>query len=93
MAEPRQQQPSIGRIVIYHSRSGVDMPAIITALGEPDWEPDPDNEGGQRQVWRYVHLHLFPPPGEGPDPMSHEHGVRQQGAYEYSETWRWPERV
>lgn len=70
-------QPSIGRIVIYRSRAGVDMPAIITALAV-----DEDS----------VHLHLFPPPGAAADGLSYEFGTaRAEDEQDPAlETWRWP---
>jgi hypothetical protein len=78
-APSRPQQPSIGRIVIYRNRDGVDMPAIITALTD---EPGT------------VHLTVFPPPGAGAPILSHQFGTPLNDAEEpRQQTWRWPERV
>lgn len=75
------QEPTIGRIVTYRNRSGVDMPAIITALTD-----DPE----------YVHLQLFVPPGASPDVLSYQHGTARAESGEPDELlagcWRWPER-
>jgi len=85
-------KPSVGRIVIYRNRAGVDMPAIITALAE--------EEG-------FVHLHPFPPPGAAPDrQMGGDWGVEHFDVELYTGVeaaeisarqargrWRWPERV
>jgi hypothetical protein len=80
--KPEQQPPAaptIGRIVIYRSRAGVDMPAIITAVTD-----DPG----------YVHLHLFVPPGAQPDILSYEHGTPSEvGVTDARGCWRWPERT
>lgn len=74
-----EQQPSIGRIVIYRNRLGVDMPAIITALGT---------------FPGYVHLCPFPPPGAAVDILSYEHGTTKASPDNPEpESWRWPERV
>lgn len=76
------QQPSIGRIVIYRSRSDVDMAAIVTGLGPVD------DDG----VQRLAHLQVFPPPGEATELMDREWGVAQSDK-PLPGRWRWPERV
>ena len=74
----------IGRIVIYRSTDGVDMPGIITRhyvrRGNENYR---------------VALHLFPPPGEGADLLSHEWGVSQAADADQPTpgTWRWPEEA
>ena len=80
-ASPAHPRPTIGRIVLYRSRDGVDMPAIITALVNP---------GGTD-----VHLHAFPPPGASPDVLSHEWGTEQakNPSRPACQSWRWPEHT
>jgi hypothetical protein len=80
---------SIGRIVIYRTRGGVDVPAIVTAVI--------DGEAGD------VHLHPFVPPGVGADAISYQWGVPFEGAEGRTlaldedgharVAWRWPERA
>lgn len=78
-----EQRPTIGRIVIYRSRVGVDFPAIITAVpGVPD-HPFPPDEGR-------VHLSVFYPGGLAHDYMVPE-GV--EGPSAEPGCWRWPERA
>lgn len=57
---PKPEQPTIGRIVIYRTKAGADIPAIVTAVI--------DLEGA-------VHLQQFVPPGVGMDAISYEWGV------------------
>lgn len=68
-------------MVIYRSKHGVDMAAVITGLVK-----DEDDA---------VHLHLFPPPGESADAMSYQWGVPMAESPDEPGrgTWRWPERV
>lgn len=74
------QRPSLCRMVIYRSKHGVDMAAVITGLVQGDDDA--------------VHLHLFPPPGQAADAMSYEWGVAMAEPDEPRPgTWRWPERV
>jgi hypothetical protein len=63
----KPQQPKVADIVLYRSKAGVDMAAIITALG------DQDRDG----IHRDVQLHVFVPPGEQPDLLSHQWGVHR----------------
>lgn len=74
-------EPTLGRIVIYRSRAGVDMPAIVTGLVEGD--PDA------------VFLEIFPPPGASKDIIDGHWGVVQALYPDRAGpcTWRWPERV
>lgn len=58
----------LGDIVIYRSRSGVDMAAIVTQVGISA------TDGSEP----YLHLSLFPPPGEAADPLSHQWGAPHQ---------------
>ncbi len=71
--------PTVGRIVLYRSRSGVDYAAIITALGGADG---------------FVHLHQFPPPGHAEElPVDREWGTPEHDGDEpLHGTWRWPTR-
>jgi hypothetical protein len=87
-AKAREQTPSIGRIVIYRTREGVDVPAIITYVI--------DGDRGD------VHLQPFVPPGVAPDTISYQWGVPCETADRvnvfdedgHSRTaWRWPDRV
>lgn len=77
-------KPSIGRIVTYRTRAGVDIAALVTAV--IDDSPD-----------EAVHLEQFPPPSVSADNISHQFGVPKaaEDATEFQtlETWRWPERV
>ena len=76
------QHPSIGRIVIYRNRAGIDMPAIVTEVTDP-------TEG------LFVHLHIFPPPGQAADPLTdREWGWPHESQVVGVATgcWRWPER-
>lgn len=84
-AEPKFQEPTIGRIVIYTSKMGVDMPAIVTGL------PPADEDGVQRSVF----LAMFPPPGHGVEHIDRVWGVphaRGVGPEWFVGRWRWPER-
>lgn len=76
--KPVEQKPSVGRIVIYRSREGVDMAAIVTEVMNDDGD---------------VHLHPFPPPSAGPPVLSYEHGTPQATDTWLDGCWRWPERV
>jgi hypothetical protein len=67
----------VGDIVLYRNREGVDMPAIITALL-------PADEDG---VVRDVHLHVFVPPGEAPDQISHQFGAHLAEGHSESGMW------
>lgn len=76
-------KPSIGRIVIYRTRAGVDIAAMVTAV----LEDSPDEA---------VHLKQFPPPSVSADNIDHQFGApKAVGASELEMlgTWRWPERV
>ena len=90
MAEKAQpQKPSLGRIVIYRTRDGVDVAAIITHVID-------ENTGD-------VHLEPFIPPGVAPDAISYQWGVGFEGNTArtvlldedgHARTcWRWPERT
>ena len=59
-ATPQAPTVKVGEIVLYRSKRDVVMPAIVTAL--TDETP-------------YVHLHLFPPPGEAADNLDHNWGA------------------
>lgn len=56
-------RPDIGDVVLYRSRAGVDMPAIVTAHVVLDE--------------RSEHLTLFPPPGEAADVLSNDWGAER----------------
>ena len=82
------QKPSLGRIVIYRTRDGVDVAAIITHVIDP-------NKGD-------VHIHPFIPPGVNPDVISYQYGVPYEAGGHtvlmdedgHARTcWRWPERT
>jgi hypothetical protein len=85
-AKAREQKPSIGRIVIYRTRDGVDVPAIITHVID---------EGDS------VHLQPFIPPGVAPDTISYQWGVLYETSENLivdddghaRMAWRWPERA
>lgn len=64
-SEPRFVEPKIGEIVIYQTRRGTDMPAIVTGLAPVD------EDGVQRAVF----LHMFPPPGHAAELFDREWGV------------------
>jgi hypothetical protein len=76
-------KPSLGRIVIFRDRAGVDMPAIITEVTDPD-------QG-------FVHLTAFPPPRAAPVVVfDQEWGwPHESQVFGASPTgcWRWPERT
>lgn len=76
--KPTTPKPSIGRIVTYRNRHGVDIPAMITAVIEGDDEA--------------VHLEQFAPPGVSKDALSYQWGVAYAEEPRRG-TWRWPERV
>ena len=82
--------PTIGRIVIYRNRAGIDMPAIITGLAQDPAAP---------QAIVGVHLTCFPPPGEAPDYLDPTWGVRYRdddthdGPADLAGRWRWPDRT
>ena len=88
------QQPSVGRVVIYRTKRGVDSPAIITAVHGSAHEPPlqiPPAEG-------HVHLEIFWPRGTPPDYIN-DGGVPEDtdgvmpGGEHKGGHWRWPERV
>lgn len=78
----------MGRIVVYRTRDGVDVPAIITAVID-------EGRGA-------VHLQPFVPPGVSPDTISYQWGVPYDDPGGHSlpldadgrarACWRWPER-
>ena len=76
-AKTETPKPSIGRIVIYRTRDGIDLPAIITALVDTDG--------------RAVHIEQFAPPGVAKDHIGYQWGV--EGPSLESGCWRWPERT
>jgi hypothetical protein len=78
-----EQRPTIGRIVTYRSRVGVDFPAIITAVPGVPNHPYPPAEG-------HVHLRVFYPGGLSEDYLVPE-GV--PGPSDENGAWRWPERT
>lgn len=76
-------EPTIGRIVIYRTRPGLDVPALITAIpGDAD-HPCPPADG-------HVHLTIFYPGRLAKDYIGDD-GVR--GPSRENGCWRWPERV
>lgn len=70
--------PQIGDVVLYRSRHGLDMAAIVTAPA--------DQEG------HYLHLHLFPPPGEAADYLDHEWGAPHESQLVGEKRGCWRER-
>lgn len=83
-------KPSIGRIVIYRTRAGVDYAALITSTPDSG-HPTPPAPG-------HVHLHVFysrdtpldfiDDGGVPEDTRGVEPGGEHQRGH-----WRWPERV
>lgn len=89
-------KPTIGRLVIYRSRTGnYAMPAIVTMTTDSAWQPGIDaGDVPPLTSDRHVHLHVLTP---GAQAAYQEHDVPfdagpSAGAEQLPGSWAWPQR-